>query len=602
MTKIDPHSYFDDQQPRTKSWYLRLKVDFEAKTLNGTATLFLSEHSGGPLDLDTRGLKIHQVYGQRPDESLKYELFKEEGFLGQRLRVELPAGESSITIAYETSPEASGLQWLEPSQTEGKQHPFLFSQCQAIHARSLVPCQDCPVARIPYEAEITVPEGYTAVMSAGPAGDVPAENSWRTFRFSMPQPIPPYLLALAVGQLESRDLSPRARIWAESATIEKAAWEFAEVESFIQKAEGLFGPYDWDRYDMLVLPPSFPYGGMENPRMNFLTPTLLAGDRSLVETLVHELAHSWTGNLVTNATAEHFWINEGFTVWAERRLLRIIYGEETELFGWAIGQKSLDASLERFKDQPHLSLLRTHLEGIDPDDAYSTIPYEKGARFVRRMEEAMGTETFERFLREYMDHFRFMAITTEQFCAFIEEKHPGILARINAEAWLHQSGIPADAPAFRSAKIEELTALAQSFGKGIKPEPATLAAWGSKEILTYMQNLPREISHSDCVWLDEHLHLTARGNYEILVEWLAIALGSDYEPVFARAREVLTTVGRMKYLRPLYAALGKHKRTQALGRSIFEVASPGYHGLSRRAAQDTMSKWAEIKECALSVG
>lgn len=591
MTRIDPHSYFDDSQPRTKGWHLRLRVDFDRKVLDGEVTLLFPEGTEGILDLDTRDLLIHRACITASAAPLSFELGPEEPILGRRLRLELPPGTMGVTIAYETSPQASALQWLEPAQTEGKRHPFLFSQCQAIHARSMVPCQDCAVARVPYDAQVWVPEPLSAVMSAGPWGEVerPAPG-WRCFTFKMPQPIPPYLLALAVGELEGRDLSERARVWAEPATVEQAAWEFAEVESFIQKAEALFGPYDWQRYDMLVLPPSFPYGGMENPRMTFLTPTLLAGDRSLVDVVAHELAHSWTGNLVTNATAEHFWLNEGFTVWAERRILRILHGQEAESLGWAIGQRDLDESLKRFADHPELTVLRTHLDGIDPDEAFSSIPYEKGARFVKVLENALGETAFAGFLRAYMQRFRFTAITTEQFCAFVEEQAPDLLAKVNAEAWLHQPGMPANAPVFRSERLEALTALATGWNEGLRPEGAE--SWSPKELLIYLQHLPRELKAEDCAWLDSTFALTHRGNHEILVEWLVIAAGSDYEPVFPRVREVLLRVGRMKYLRPLYGALGRHERTRVLAREIFQQAAPGYHALSRRVVQSVMDRYS----------
>ena len=591
MSRPDPHSFFDEAQPRTERWALRFLVDFERGVLGGEATLVFREPSQGTLDLDTKGLTIFRAWIQAGDVDVPFELGPSDPILGRRLRLELPPGTRTLTLAYETAPEAMGLQWLEPAQTEGGVHPFLFSQCQAIHARTLVPCQDSAIARVAYEAEVVVPAGLAAVMSAGPDGDGPGPipGTW-VYRFSMPQPIPSYLLALAVGELASRDLSPRARVWAEPATIEKAAWEFAGVEEMIVRAEGLFGPYDWDRYDMLVLPPSFPYGGMENPRMTFLTPTLLAGDRSLVDVVAHELAHSWTGNLVTNATAEHFWLNEGFTVWAERKILRALHGEEASAFGWAIGQNALDESMDRFKDAPELTLLRTHLEGIDPDDAFSSIPYEKGARLVALLEATAGPVAFGAFLQAYMKHFRFTSITTEQFCAFVEERFPGLLVKIGAEAWLNQPGMPANAPVFHSPKLEALEALAKAF-PGTRPATAVMEAWSPTELQVYLQHLPRALDAGDCAWLDANLRLTGRGNFEILVEWLTIAAGSAYEPVFPRVREVLTRVGRMKYLRPLYAALGHHGSTRSLAREIFAQAAPGYHGLSRRVVQGVLDKF-----------
>ncbi|BDU77784.1 M1 family metallopeptidase [Mesoterricola sediminis] len=591
MARPDPHSYFDDAQPRTERWHLRFLVDFERKVLGGEATLVLAEPSEGLLDLDTKGLTIYRAWVPATDVDVPFELGPEDPILGRRLRLQLPAGTGAVVVAYETSPAAMGLQWLEPAQTEGGRHPFLFSQCQAIHARTLVPCQDCAVARVAYNAEVVVPEGLTAVMSAGPDGDEPGPiPGTRAWRFRMPQPIPSYLLALAVGELEGRDLSHRSRVWAEPATIERAAWEFAGVEDMIVRAEGLFGPYDWDRYDMLVLPPSFPYGGMENPRMTFLTPTLLAGDRSLVDVVAHELAHSWTGNLVTNATAEHFWLNEGFTVWAERKILKALRGQEAYAIGWAIGQKALDESLARFKDAPELTVLRTHLEGVDPDDAFSSIPYEKGARLVALMEREAGEETFAAFVQAYMKRFRFTSITTEQWQAFVEERLPGLLARIGADDWLHKPGMPANAPVFRSETLEALEALGKGF-PGHRPDAEAMKAWTPTELLVFLQNLPRVLPLDACAWLDRTLALTGRGNHEILVEWLVVAAGSGYEAVFPRVREVLSRVGRMKYLRPLYGALGRTAATRALARDIFAQASPGYHGLSRRVVQGVMDKY-----------
>ena len=592
MHHPDPHSYYDAAQPKARRLRLKLGVDFTSKRIDGEVVLEFGKAVSGPLDLDTKGLEIHsvQVPGHGP---IPWALGPSDPILGQCLRLDVPDGTQEVAIAYGTAADAMALQWLDPEQTEGKVAPYLFSQCQQIHARTMVPCQDTPLVRIAYEAEVNVPEGLTAVMSAGPTGDEALEKGRHVFRFAMPQPIPSYLLALAVGRLEFRDLSPRARVWAEPETVAAAAWEFAGVEDMILKAEGMFGPYPWDRYDMLVLPPSFPYGGMENPRMTFLTPTLLAGDRSLVDVVAHELAHSWTGNLVTNATAEHFWLNEGFTVWAERRILRILHGEAACAMGWAIGQNALDESLARFKDSPELTVLRTHLEGVDPDDSFSSIPYEKGARFVTAMENALGEEAFAVFLKAYMSTFRFTSITTEDFCAFAEKQAPGLLAKIDANAWLNEPGMPANAPVFRSAEREALTALAGAWDQGTRPTAAQMEGWNPSELLVFLQNLPKALSETDCQWLDSQLKLTGRGNYEILVEWLCLAAGSGYEPVFPRIREVLMRVGRMKYLRPLYTALGATAATRALGRELFAQAGPGYHGLSRRVVQGALAKYQD---------
>jgi len=592
MARIDPHSCFDDSQPRTRAWRLRLEADFSRKVLSGEVVLVLDGAAGGELDLDTRGLTIRGATAG--GAAAPFELGPEEPILGRRLRLRLPPGTREVAIAYETSPAASGLQWLAPEQTAGGRKPFLFSQCQAIHARSVLPCQDSAAARVTYEAEIAVPEGLTAVMSAGPAGDAPAGPGRRVFRFRMPQPIPSYLFALAVGELAGRDLSPRSRVWAEPATVEKAAWEFAGVEEMIRAAEALFGPYDWDRFDMLVLPPSFPYGGMENPRMTFLTPTLLAGDRTLVDVVAHELAHSWTGNLVTNATAEHFWLNEGFTVWAERRILRALRGEEAAALAWAVGQKDLEEALARFADKPELTRLRTRLAGVDPDDAFSGVPYEKGARFLIVLERAVGEDAFAAFVKAYMRRFRFRSATTEAFCAFVEESFPGLLAKANADAWLNEPGLPADAPRFVSPRLEELAALAAAWADGRRPPADAARSWGASELLVYLQRLPRALSAAECAELDVALALSGRGNAEVLVQWLCLAAASGYAPAFPAARRLLSTVGRMKYVRPLYQALGKTPAGRALARETFASAAPTYHALTRRAAEAVLAAYEDV--------
>lgn len=593
MNRPDPHSYFDAGQPRARHLQLQIDVSFARRTLAGRIVLELQRPSGGTLDLDTKDLTIYSVRSETGVD-VPFELHGEEPILGRRLRLLLPAGTQRVAIEYETSPGATALQWLEPHQTEGGRHPFLFSQCQAIHARTMLPLQDSPQARITYRAEVTVPEPLTAVMSAGPAGSRPGQRSGtRTFSFDMPQPIPPYLLALAVGELRSRDLSPRSRIWAEPDTLEAAAFEFAHIESLLVAAEQLFGPYDWERYDMLVLPPSFPYGGMENPRMTFLTPTLLAGNRSLVNVVVHELAHAWSGNLVTNASMEHFWLNEGATVWAERRIIEALDGEDAAALDWAIGQSVLNNELARLGADSPLTRLRQNLQGIDPDEAFSLVPYEKGARFLVLLERSVGRERFDAFMRDYMTRFRFMSITSEAFLAFLEEKLPGIATQVDARAWLYEPGLPSNAPSFHSPALARVIALAEGWPAGARPTPDELRSWSPAQTLVYLQHLPRQLDHAWCEWLDAGLDLSARGNYELLVEWLTIAGGSDYEPAFPRVREVLMRVGRMKYLRPLYAALGKHARTRALARELFTAAGPRYHVLSRRLVESVIAAYPD---------
>ena len=589
MSRPDPHSFFDDSQPRTRALNLNWNVDFERKVIDGEVTFDLDRVTGGPMDLDTRGLKIEKVADHR-GESIRFRFTEEDSILGLALRVDLPVGTKQFKIRYRTSPEAVALQWLSPSQTAGKKSPYLFSQCQPIHARTLVPCQDSAVVRVPYRAEVTVPEALTAVMSAAFVGVRPGEKtSTRTFLFEMPQPIPSYLLAFAVGAIESRDVGPRSRVWAESKSVEAAAWEFGEVEKQLQKAEELFGPYEWDRYDMLVLPPSFPYGGMENPRLTFLTPTLLAGDRSLVDVVAHELAHSWTGNLVTSATMEHFWLNEGFTVYAERRILEALQGSERAALEWSIGQRGLDEELTRFGANSPFTRLRGELSGVNPDEVYSRIPYEKGARFLVALERAVGRERFDPFLREYMKRFHFTSITTEDFLQFLKERLPDAVEKVDIQPWLYGSGMPDHAPTFHSKKLEELMNLAKGWSKGTRPSAEQIRDFGPKELLIFMQNLPEEVSQDDCRWLDATFKLTSQGNYEILTEWLVLSIRSNYEPAFDRVKRMVKEVGRMKYLRSLYTALSKNERTRLLARELFEENEKNYHPISQRLVHSILT-------------
>jgi len=580
MSRCDPHSWCDDGQAVTRHLDLIWNVDVAARVLEGEARLTFAAPATGPLDLDSRGLLVSGIRTDR-DEPVAWSVADRDPVLGDRLRLELPTATAAVTIRYRTGPDAPALGWLDPVQTTGGRHPFLFTQCQPIHARSLVPCQDTPRHRVTYTAVVDVPAPLRAVMSAAPGGDEPAGPGRTRWRFAMPQAIPTYLLALAVGDLDRRDLGPRSRIYAEPGMIDAAAWEFAEVEAMIQAAERLFGPYEWDRFDLLLMPPAFPYGGMENPRLTFLTPTLLSGDRSLVNVVVHELAHSWTGNLVTNATMNDFWLNEGFTVYAERRILEELHGREFADLQGVLRRNALQVHLDQFGPESPLTKLRTDLAGIDPDEVYSLVPYEKGAQFVILLERAVGRPRFDAFLREYIDRFRFRSITTDEFIAFLEEQLPGVLDAVDGRRWIDGPGMPANEHRTSAPALDRLRALAAGWSAGERPGPES-AAWSPTELQLFLQDLPRPLPHDDCRWLDDTFALTGRGNHEVLVEWLTIAARSGYAPVRPRLREVLGRVGRMKYLKPLYGALmAGGDDGAAFAREVFAAAAPGYHPLSR---------------------
>ena len=580
MSRFDPHSWCDGDQPRQRHLDLDLTVDFDARTLHGRVRIHLVGPAAGPLDLDGRDLQIAAIRnGQGAD--IPWSVAQSEEVRGDRLHLDLPAGTEIIEIDYQTAPAAVALGWLEPQQTAGGKHPFMFSQCQPIHARTMVPCQDTPRHRVTYAAAIRVPQPLRAVMSAGPVGAEETDDGHTIWSFDMPQPIPTYLLALAVGNLDRRDLGSRSCVYAEPETVEKAAWEFAEVDSMVTSAEKLFGPYEWDRFDMLVMPPAFPYGGMENPRLTFLTPTLIAGDRSLVNVVAHELAHSWTGNLVTNATMNDFWLNEGFTVYAERRILEEIYGKEYADLQGVVRRNALQVNLDHFGPGSPYTKLRTDLAGIDPDEVYSLVPYEKGAQFVLLLEDAVGRERFDQFLLNYIHTFHFQSITTDEFLTFLEQELPGVYEQVQGPLWVEQPDMPANELPVVSTAVERVRDLATTWKQGARPDRALATRWSPTEWQLYLQDLPRELPVADCQWLDENFGLTGQGNYEVLVEWLTIAAGSAYAPALPRVREVLTQVGRMKYLKPLYTALMRHEQTAVLAREVYGEVKDSYHPLSR---------------------
>jgi len=581
MARLDPHSYADDTQAETAALSLTARVDFATKTLHAEVTLTLKQPGAGAFDLDTRDLAIDAIIDQS-GAPLPFVLHAPEPILGARLAITLPRETRAVTIRYRTSPEASALQWLEPAQTMGGKQPFLFSQCQAIHARSVVPLQDTPRLRITYSAKLTVPRELTAVMAAAHTGRE-IQGATAVESFEMPQPIPPYLIAFAVGDLASREISERSRVWAEPGMLDRAASEFAGVEAMIVAAEALFGPYDWERFDILTMPPSFPYGGMENPRLTFITPTVIAGDRSLVSVIAHELAHSWTGNLVTNANAEHFWLNEGFTVYAEQRILETLDGVDSSELAAAIGRRELEESIARFAKQPELTRLRTQLTGIDPDDAFSHVPYQKGYFFLRALEEAVGRDAFVGWLRSYLHAFRFGAITTTDFEQHFEAAMPGVLAKVDARTWIDGEGIPASAPKPQSTRLAAIEQLGGSL-----PDADVAARWSPIEWWLYLESVPRPASAELCAALDQRFALTASTNYEVLVAWLTLALQSRYHSVVPRVEEVLAAVGRMKFLRSLYTALARDKETRPIAERAFERNRAGYHPISRQLVEGVL--------------
>jgi leukotriene-A4 hydrolase len=595
-TPLDLHSYSNPQEVRIKHLDLDLSVDFKQKMLKGTALLSFERISPGSrasLVLDTRALNISKIEASVDGKSFKETEFKlgsSDPVLGAPLTISLPEKATRVRVHYETSPGASGLQWLEPSQTAGKREPFLFTQSQAIHARSWIPLQDTPQVRVTYTARVRTPPQLLAVMSA--------ENDARArldgdYSFRMAQPIPSYLIALAVGDLRFRPLGRRTGVYAEPPVIASAAREFIDTEKMIVATERLYGAYRWGRYDLLVLPPSFPFGGMENPRLTFATPTILAGDKSLVSLVAHELAHSWSGNLVTNATWSDFWLNEGFTTYLERRIIEAVYGRGRAEMEASLGRRSLEEELQTLDERDEI--LHVDLKGRDPDAGFTGVPYEKGALFLRSLEEVFGRARFDQFLRGYFARHAFQSISTEDFISYLKanllNKYPRLAARVPLEEWIYQAGLPRGAPRPQSdafALVEGQATAWQKGGTTLARIP--FASWSTHERLHFLKSLPENLDKGRMAELDSAFQLTRSGNSEIIFQWLVMAIRNRYEAAYPRLEEFLTSIGRRKFIKPLYEELVKTPEGRERALTIYRRARPTYHPIAVNSI-DEVVKW-----------
>ncbi len=592
----DIHSYAQPDKVAVRDLGLDLRVDFEKKQIIGRVDLALNWHDPGAreLTLDTRDLEIEKVSGKRSDGpwyKLDFELAQRDPVLGQKLTIRLRHPYDSVRIRYRTSPDASGLQWLEPSMTAGKVHPFMFSQSQAIHARSWVPLQDTPSVRYTYSARVRTDPALMVLMSADNPTNEPRDGD---YVFRMRQPIPSYLMAIAAGDLVFKPISERSGVWAEPATVEAAQAEFEDTEKMIQVAESLYGPYRWERYDILVLPPSFPFGGMENPRLTFATPTVIVGDKSLVSLIAHELAHSWSGNLVTNADWSDIWLNEGFTTYVENRIIEALYGEEPAAMERVISETGLRRELKTLAKSAQLLALEP-VAGSDPDDALSDVPYDKGSWFLRFLEKRVGREDFDAFLRGYFDEFAFQSIRTDLFMAWMQEhllkQHPDAVTAKELDAWLHKPGIPANASASVSARFDAVDAVRKKWLAGrIVAADIDTKSWVTQEWVYFLEGLPDSLSNEKLIDLDDSFGFTGSHNGEILMRWFPLTIRSHYFEARAATSEFLQKVGRRKFVMPIYEALVATKDGREFAREVFDKAKPGYHPITITSVEDVLAR------------
>lgn len=584
---MDPHSFAEPDRVSVSALTLELRVDFEQKTLEGTAKLELKRvDRSAPLLLDDEGLAISNVT-DCAGKNLGWHLGKHIN-IGAPLRIDLAGASDCVEIAYRTSPDAGALLWVEPSGTAGGVKPMLFTESQSIRARTWIPLQDTPSVRFTYKATIHAPAGLRALMS----GDNPREGTGDAWHIEQKQPIPSYLMALAVGDFTFRETGPRSGVWAEPAIADAAAHEFGEVEAMMAAAEKLYGPYRWGRYDMLVLPPSFPFGGMENPNLTFLTPTVITGDRALVGLIAHELAHSWSGNLVTNKTWNDVWLNEGITTYVEHRIMEELRGLPYSELTWDVGTKDIERTLaEVGSASPTTSLAHAYRRDTAPDDFPEDLAYDKGALFMRTLEYTYGRATFDAFLRGWFDGHAFQPVDSKMFAA---EAKRVLGSKVDIDVWLYEGGVPPGAAQAQSTIATQLEAAATAFAsQGTLPDAST---WSTTEWVVFIRALPKDITAARLDTLDASFHLTPTTNPEIAMHWLPILVNADDRAGAPAIETFLTTVGRRRMVMPLFEAMhAKNDWWNDLAKKTFERAKPLYHPITRESVAQLLAGTSVVR-------
>lgn len=581
----DYHTLSKAEDVAAKHLSLDINVDFDTKKISGSATWQLERKNSKAKEIifDTYDLEIDSVLLDN-GEKVNFTLGEKDSFLGAPLHIPLNEQTQSCTIYYKTGANATALQWLEASQTFGKKHPFLYTQSQSIHARSWIPTQDGPGVRFTYDANVKAPAGLMALMSAENPQERSADGR---YTFKMDIPIPAYLMALAVGDIDFKPIDNKTGVYAEPSILNKARAEFEDVGKMIAVAENLYGPYRWGRYDMLVLPSGFPIGGMENPKLTFCTPTILAGDKSLVNLIAHELAHSWSGNLVTNENWNDFWLNEGFTVYFERRIMEAMHGADYADMLWEIGYQDLEETIADLGADSEDTHLRLNLKGRNPDEGLTEIPYEKGGHLLRLIEQTVGRANMDTFLKSYFDEYAFKTINTRTFIEYINvhllDANPEWKAAININEWLYAPGIPESCPRGNNKLLIQVDELTKEFVASGKISHAEATNWSTLEWMHFLRGLQKyPITNKEMAHLDNIYHITQRKNSEIAVLWYQLALKTAYEPAYKPMEDFLLVTGREKFLQPLYKAMVALPEGKTWAKKIYASARPNYHPLTRR--------------------
>jgi leukotriene-A4 hydrolase len=571
--EIDYHTLSNYMDVYVSHIHLDVEISFDEKKLFGSATHTIDNPCNKEVIVfDSRSLDITSITLNDGEEAT-YEIGEYDELLGESITVHIKEDTKKVKINYSTTEGTRALDWLVPAQTAGKENPFMYTQGQAVLTRTWLPCQDTPGRRITYSAKVKVPNNLMAVMSAS---NPTVKNESGIYDFEMNQSIPTYLMAIAVGDIEFIEIDERTGVYSEPSMIEACRYEFGDMGKMVDAAEGLYGKYQWERYDVIVLPPSFPFGGMENPRLTFATPTIIAGDRSLTSLVAHELAHSWSGNLVTNSNWNDFWLNEGFTMYFERRIMEELYGKDYVDMLALLGYQDLLASISSL--EPKMQMLKLKMKGINPDDAVTDIAYEKGYSFLRLIEELSGREKFDVFIKDYFTTHKFQTMTTEVFVTYLKENllEPNSI-EFNLNEWVYESGLPENCLVVVSERFNSVEAQLASFYETNNASSVTPQDWSTHEWLHFIRHFKPGTTVDQMAILDEAFHLTQSGNSEIAAIWFEKSINAGYNKIDVELEVFLIRVGRRKFLQPLYNALAATPEGKQKGLDIYVKARNNYH-------------------------
>ena len=578
QTTKDSHSFSNPAEAVVKHLDLDIKVDFDTQTISGKASWTIDNIAKGTeIIFDENTLNITKVTLGNDEKETQYKLGDSVEFHGKPLRITIEPNTTKVNIYYNTTKDGVALQWLKPEQTADKKKPFVFSQGQSIWSRTWIPCQDSPGVRFTYNAKVSVPKDLMALMSAV---NPQQKNDTGVYTFKQNKPIPSYLMAIAVGDVEFKSIDNRTGVYAEHTQIDKAKWEFAKLGDMVNTAEKLFGPYRWGRYDVIVLPPSFPFGGMENPNLTFLTPTVLAGDRSLTSLLAHELGHSWSGNLVTNASWDETWLNEGFTTYVEHRIGEEVFGVNEAKMQDVLSRKVLQNNLEELGKESPDTRLKIDLSGKNPDEGLSDIPYEKGYAFLQTIEAAVGRKQFDTFLTNYFNDHAFQSINTEAFVAYINKnliKGDKVLAdKIKLDDWIYKPGIPSNIITPDSEDFNAIDAIQKTWRKtGVKGLSQKIKSTNEKQ--HFIDYLPNDLTVQEMTEIDKECNFTNGGNFVVKRQWFIIAIQHQYRVAYPAIENFLTSYSRTYSLTPLYKEMIKTPEGKVWAKQIYAKAKSGYH-------------------------